>query len=162
MNSMNQAQTIFTLFYGLYFAATIPLTRPLRPFDTPAMWGCDPHAWRRFIVSFFLLNLLPLAYFVFIFGRLSELNDFKMSFCSMFLLLLVSVAGFGFYRIYFGVMLLPFRGKYLFYGTELPQGLCDELKQRSSRHGEVVPHLMPGIIWVAISMAAGCLLIRHY
>lgn len=102
---MNEAQTIFTLFYALYFAVTTTLTGKFQPFDTPSWYKCKNKAGWRFLVSFVLLNIVPLGYFVLIFNWLHNIKVFMINFGSMLVLLILSIAGFGFYRIYFGVML---------------------------------------------------------
>ena len=130
---MNTAQTVFTVFYGLYFAAIVTITGPFRGFDTPAMYGGKRRAWLRFAFSFALLNLVLLAYFVIVFDWLGPFLKFQVTYWSMVVLLILSLAGFGFYRIYFGVMLLRAGGKYVFYGPKLPLKLIEELLQRSER-----------------------------
>ena len=96
---MNDAQTVFTLFYGLYFAAIVSLTGPFRGFDTPAMYDGDWRAWVRFAFSFALLNLAPLGYFVVVFSWLGPLKAFQVTYWPMVVLLILSLAGFGFYRM---------------------------------------------------------------
>lgn len=150
---MNDAQTVFTLFYSLYFAATVSPTGPFQPFDTPAMYGGDGRAWVRFVISFLALNILPLVYFVRVFGWLGSLADFRVAFWPMVALLILSLAGFGFYRIYFGIMLIKKGDDFLFYGSAFPDRLKEELQQRSARQGEVLPHFVPGAIWVFIPLA---------
>ena len=152
---MNTAQTVFTLFYGLYFAAIVTITGPFRGFDTPAMYGGEWRAWLRFAFSFALLNLAPLGYFVVVFDWLRPLENFQVTYWSMVVLLILSLAGFGFYRLYFGVMLLRTAGEYVFYGPELPLKLIEELNKRSERQAEVLPHVIPGLLWVLASLALG-------
>ncbi len=155
---MNNAQTIFTIFYGVYFAAAIPLTATLRPFDTPAMYYKDRYAWIRFGCSFLILNILPLAYFVIVFGRLSKFGSFSVDFLSMVMLLILSLVGFGFYRLYFGVMLIRYKGRYIFYGDDgLPKPLIEQLELRGGKHQSVAPHLVPGLIWIATTLVIGWL-----
>lgn len=158
---MNDAQTVFTLFYGLYFAATIPLTGVFRPFDTPAMYARDGRAWLRFFASFVLLNVFPLFYFVIVFSWLATVNMFKVGFLSMLSVFLLSLSGFGFYRIYFGIMLSRARNVYVFYGSQLPKRLDDELEQRGGCQRKVRAHLIPGFLWVAICMAVGWWWTKH-
>jgi hypothetical protein len=152
---MNTAQTVFTVFYGLYFAAIVTLTGPFRGFDTPAMYGQEWRPWLRFAFSFVLLNLAPLAYFVIVFNSLGPLQNFQVTYWSMVVLLILSLAGFGFYRLYFGVMLLRAGDEYVFYGPELPPKLKEELCQRSERQAEVLPHVIPGLVWVFASLVLG-------
>ena len=73
----------------------------------------------------------------------------------MVVLLMLSLAGFGFYRIYFGIMLLKIGINYVFYGPSLPSRLEENLENRSERQREVLPHVVPGIVWVIIPLAIG-------
>lgn len=156
---MNTAQTIFTLFYGLYFAATIPMSSMFRPFDTPAMYARDGRAWSRFAASFVLLNLAPLGYFVVVYGWLRPITRFDggsdLTYGAMVVLLVLSIAGFGFWRVYFGIMLLKCCGRYVFYGDSLPQRLTEELTKRVERQSEFLPHFVPGVIWIVASLFLG-------
>jgi len=152
---VNNAQTIFTLFYGLYFAASIPLSGPLRPFDTASMYKLEWRSWVRFIAAFTVLNAFPLAYFILVFNRLGAITSFRVSFWPMLSLLAMSLAGFGFYRIYYGLMLLKLRGNFIFYGAALPQRLIDDLQQRGPNHSGPWPHVVPGIAWVVIPLLLG-------
>lgn len=152
---MNNAQTIFTLFYAIYFAATTTLTGKFHPFDTPSMYKLQFKAWLRFIVSFSLLNIAPLAYFVLVFGWLGNIEDFDIDFWQMLVLLILSLAGFGFYRIFFGIMLIKIRNSYLFYGANLPKSVLEDLNQRDNSHSDWMAHLIPGIIWIGLSLVLG-------
>ncbi len=152
---MNNAQTIFTIFYGVYFAVTVQLTGIFRPFDTPEMYKRNGYAWWRFIFSFFTLNFLPLSYFVLIFNWLSKWESFSVDIWHMLGLLVLSLAGFGFYRIYWGVMLTKRGESFFFYGKNLPLALKEELDKRDKSHQEVKPHLVPGLFWVITSISLG-------
>ena len=157
---MNNAQEVFAIFYGLYFAATIPMTASLRPFDTPAMHMGDKHAGLRLIVSFLSLNVAPLGYFVFIFSLLGKMQNLTLGFWPMLFLLTFSLAGFGFYRIYFGLMLIRNQKGYVFYGKELPDSLAENLTKRGGNHAEVWPHLIPGFLWIVTCTLPGLVWIQ--
>lgn len=127
-----------------------------RPFDTPAMYDGDVRAWTRFVVSFVLINVAPLGYFVLVYRwlYLIDLGDgSNLPFRAVFILFIMSIAGFGFWRIFFGTMLIKYRRNYVFYGLNLPSTLDDELKKRSARQREFLPHLVPGLIWIAATLA---------
>ena len=131
---MNTAQTIFTAFFGLYFAVTATLTGVFRPFDTPAIYKGQFIALGRLVVSFLLLNIVPVVYFVVVYHWLSAWSTFAVDLWGMVRLVVLSLAGFGFYRIFFGVMLLKCRGQYIFFGNQgLPQPLQDALKLRDNK-----------------------------
>jgi len=152
---MNTQQTIFTLFFSFYFAATIPITGILRPFDTAAMYHFELRSWIRFVVALLCLNILPLAYFTHSYSKLALSQDAQVTFLSTLGLFFISLACFGFYRIFFGLMLIKSGANYLFYGSKLPARLKHELDNRSTSHWLARTHLVPGIIWVLISQLLG-------
>jgi len=159
---MTDAQTIFTILYGLYFAVTVTLTGKFQPFDTPSIYKGRWRAGLRLIASFLLLNILPLGYLVLVLDWLSQVTRFPFDFWSMLALLMLSLTGFGFYRIYVGVMLLKRNQGFIFYGDELPATLGEELKQRDESHKEWRAHLFPGIVWALITTAWGYVWILLY
>ncbi|MBA3017330.1 MAG: hypothetical protein KKH20_11620 [Proteobacteria bacterium] len=152
---MNDPQTIFTILFGVYFATTVALTGKFQPFDTPAMWRRDGYAWFRFSVSFISLNILPLLYLTGVLKWLSDGSHFSTTFWPMLALLMLSLAGFGFYRIYFGIMLLKWNNTYIFYGEQLPKALKQDLDERSRGHCEPFPHIIPGAIWSIVTISWG-------
>ena len=165
---MNDAQTIFTIFYAIYFAVAVTLTGKFQPFDTPTMYALRAVAWFRCLVSFLLLDVVPLWYFLIVFRMLGTINSFDPAFFPMLALLMFSLAGFGFYRIYFGVMLIKCCGRYLFYGENgLPETLRIDIEQRTSSlsesHAHWNAHMVPGIVWVLICVCWGYLgiIYRH-
>jgi hypothetical protein len=161
---MNIAQTVFTIFYGMYFAVVIGLSGTLVGFDTPSMYKGNGKAWLRFVVSFLLLNLLPLFYFVYVYRWLSSLGNMEITVFNMIMLLLLSLAGFSFYRIYWGIMLLKWQAKLLFYEGELPKTLKDKIDnhQFPEAAGGVLPNVIPGLVWlfftitIAYTWTHGC------
>ena len=165
---MKDAQTIFTIFYAIYFAVAVTLTGKFQPFDTPTMYAWKAVAWFRCLISFLLLDVLPLSYFVIVFRMVGTINSFDPAFFPMLALLMLSLAGFGFYRIYFGVMLIKYQGRYLFYGDHgLPETLTSDIEQRtkslSKSHAHWDAHLVPGVFWVLICVSWGYLgIIRRH
>jgi hypothetical protein len=152
---VNDAQEVFTVFYGLYFAASMALARPMQPFDTAGMYRASGYAWLRFLTSFAVLNLLPLGYFVLVFNWLQAVEPFRPNFSNLFMILVLSLAGFGFYRMYVGVMLCRFRERYVFYGGDLPAPFRSHLCERAISADSPAPHLVPGVVWVLLSAVAG-------
>ena len=159
---MNNAQTIFTLFYAIYFAVTTTLTGKFQPFDTPSIYKLRVIALLRFVVSFIVLNIAPLGYFVIIFKWLGNTKNFVMGFWQMLVLLILSLAGFGFYRIFYGIMIIKIHNKYIFYGENLPKSVLEDLDQRDSSHGDWLAHLIPGILWISISVILGYWWVKFY
>jgi len=163
---MNEAQTLFSIFYGFYFAATIPLTGVFSPFDTPQMAARNGRAWLRFVVSFLSLNVLPLIYFVWVYAWLGECDfaQLKIEFTvaggsAMGRILFLSLVGFGIYRVFCGLMLLRWGGKWMCYGEELPKKLSEELDVRGEPHKVAWSHWVPGVLWVLVCLGMGVLLI---
>jgi hypothetical protein len=122
--NMNLPQTIFTFFYALYFAVTVASTGKLRSFETVSMTKIKYHrVWYRFFYSIFLLDFLPVFYFIYVYNFLGSLQKFHLDFVSVFsvfIVFLLSLAGQGFYRIHFGLMLIKDRdGSYIFYDYDL-------------------------------------------
>lgn len=155
---MNTAQTIFTIFYGVYFAAVVGLTGPLAPFDTPGMSKWKGKAWLRFIVAFLLINVVPLGYFMLVYSWLEALSSPTITFGKLFILLLLSLSGFAFYRIYWGLMVWKKNNKYIFYqGGHLPNALTDKIDDHPSSEaaGEVLPNLVPGVAWLLCTILIG-------
>jgi hypothetical protein len=156
---MNAPQTFFVFFYALYSATAVTITGKLHPFDTPSMYKMYPRAWLRFLYSFFVLNLLPLIFFVYVYNRLDTITNFQITISSTLLLLLLSLAGLGFYRIFYGSMLTKNKNGYIFYDKELyskskglPSSFIEDLKERPQSHFDPLPHLIPGIIWVLLPL----------
>ena len=119
------------------------MTGIFRPFDTPAMYALDWRAWVRFGVSIALLNVVPLIYFVIAYNSLTSVAGTDVTFGRTLGLLVLSLAGFGFYRVYFGVMLLPWGRGYLFYGSNLPDKLKGDLDQRNQQQTNASIHSQP-------------------
>jgi hypothetical protein len=159
---LNNGQTIFTIFYGLYFAVILTLTRHFQPFDTPQMYRGNLPAWKRFLVSFIILNIIPVFAFSKKLKYLGKPDGLELNFLSILGLFFLSILGFGFYRIYWGVMLLRHDEKYLFYDDSLPRLVEKELKQREPSHKKSMPHLIPGIIWVVFFWVTGIIIISCF
>lgn len=98
------------------------------------------------------------------FKWLEHMDDFLVGviqvFGQMLLLFTLSLAGFGFYRIFYGVMMIKKRKKYIFYEDALPTAVQEDLRQRDESHRDPLAHIIPGIIWVTVSFLLGFLGIR--
>jgi len=154
---MTNAQTVFTILYGLYFAAIVTLTGRLQPFDTPSIYKGNVRALFRLVISLILLDFIPVGYFVFVLNLLSKVANFRFNYWSVLALLMFSVTGFGFYRIYFGVMLLKYNERFIFYGDKPPKTLEEELTKRDESHRKWIAHVIPGIVWILVTTAWGVL-----
>ncbi len=156
---MNAFQTLFSLFYSLFWAMTISITGKTHPFDTPSMSKGYPRAWLRFFVSILDLNLSPLACFVLVYKNLNSTSAEPLTFWSALCLFLPSLVGLGFYRLHYGLMLLKgkkghfFYDRYLYGRTKgLPASIYDDLKTRPEHHSEPMTHIIPGLLWILLSM----------
>ncbi len=158
---MNPQQTIFAFLFALYFPTIVSITAKFQPFDTPSMFKGKGRAWLRFVVSMLMINIVPGGYFVLIYNWLGALKVASINFWSMTILILLSIAGFGLYRIYFGMMVWRVNGvTYVFYGTDfdnLPELLRSDLNCRPTYHDNPLPHIVPGVIWISVPIILGFL-----
>ncbi|MCL4531197.1 MAG: hypothetical protein M1282_17545 [Chloroflexi bacterium] len=145
---MNNAQTLFSFLFAIYFAVTIAYSGKFQPFDTPSIYAKDWRALLRLVVSFLWLNILPILYYVFVMNELSGITNFSFGFWPILALLMFSLAGFGFYRIFFGMMLWKSGKDFIFYGKELPKTFESEWDLRPKAHKNWKAHLIPGLFWV--------------
>jgi len=155
---MNQAQTIFALFFGLYFATVLGLTGRLEAFDTASMFMGRGRAWLRFLVSVVLLIVLPVLYFVCVYHWLETRSCIPITFWNVLALLALSLCIFGFYRFFWGFLLLKFRNAFVFYGENLPRSLNERIDSHPAGKDvaqRVLPHLIPGGVWVLLTVAFG-------
>jgi len=96
---MKLYQSIFVVFYAVFFSTMLSSGTGLRCFQ----WGwicCEKQALRRFLLSVFLMNFCPVAYFTLIYIRIDKLCIGTISFAKIFALFLLSLSVFLFYRIY--------------------------------------------------------------
>jgi hypothetical protein len=155
---MNRAQEIFTLFFALYFATVLGLTGRLESFDTASMFMARGRAWLRFLVSVVVLILLPALYFVCVYHWLEIPPCIPVTFWSMLALLALSLCVFGFYRFSWGVLLIKPRNQFWFYGEKLPLALYERIQEHPAgpcAAQRVLPHLIPGALWVVLTTAFG-------
>jgi len=164
-NPLNTAQTMFTFLFGIYFATSITLTGKFQPFDTPSILNNPRENWRaavRLLFSFVWLNILPVFYYVVILNCLSRVTSFSFEFFSVLALLMFSLAGFGFYRMYFGFMLYKHGKKFFFYGEELPKNFKDEWKLRPSSHENSKDQFWAGLFWMLCTIGWGYVWVLLY
>lgn len=153
---MNDAQTLFSIFFGIYFAIVSTLSGVLLPFETPAMYKWNGKAWLRFFTSILMLNIIPILYFSLVYNILNCVKEFQVNFYSIFFVFSLSIVYFGFYRIYYGLMLIQKNKKYFFYKNGLlPESLKNDLVKRGEDHIGPAAHIIPGIIWTIIAFSIG-------
>jgi hypothetical protein len=164
-NTLNMAQTMFTFLFGIYFATSITLAGKFQPFDTPSILLNPRKNWRaavRLLFSFVWLNMLPVLYYIVILNCLSRVIGSPFEFCSVLALLMFSLAGFGFYRMYFGFMLCKHGKNFFFYGKELPPNFGEEWKLRPSSHENWKAQFFAGLIWVLCTTGWGYVWVLLY
>lgn len=156
---MNSAQTIYTVFYALYFAVSISTTNNLKLFDTAVMkFGVTkyPKAWLRFGIGFLFVNIIPLFYFWIVINIFSGINGDEpiKNFWILLIIFLQSIIGFGFYRILFGILMIRKNGDFYFYDKQLyPENnpIEETLNSRIDLHRGQWAHIIPGLVWVVFT-----------
>ena len=101
--SLSIHQEVFTLFFAIFYGTATSITGWLHPFATHECWykGIKSEVFRRFIVSVLCLNLVPFIYFIVIFIQLENRNTLEPF--GLLVTVILSLAAFGFYRIYAGI-----------------------------------------------------------
>ena len=122
------SKTLFTAVFALYFAANITSARSYSAFDTAAMAGGDGRAWWRFLVGTVFLNLAPTFYYLWILGKIERFPRLNPPYITWMqvkwelLILLLGMAGAGFYRIFAGFLAIRADGgRFLFYAADDPE-----------------------------------------
>jgi hypothetical protein len=157
---LNSIQTIYTIFFAIYYGTTITRTNELSLFDTTAMsYGTKyPKAWLRFGLSFLFINVVPLLYFWYVMNLLGPINDKDsyIDFCLLFIVFIQSIVGFGFYRILVGILVKRNGYDYWFYDQSLYKlkdiPIRKFLLSRPKAQRERKAHVLPGVIWVIITI----------
>ena len=72
MSDLNASQTIFSLFYAILYGAIFTISDRWRPFT---MAGLSCAGWRRVFLSFGLLVVVPIAYFIVSLFSLSQVKE---------------------------------------------------------------------------------------
>lgn len=167
--NLNSIQTIYTVFFAIYYGITISRTIDLSLFDTPTMYGGIkryPKSWLRFGLSFLFINVIPLFYFWRVMICLDRVKN-PIDFCFLFIVFIQSIVGFGFYRILVGILLIKRDNLFYFYDYFLyhpvyypkvhqinyPIDIPIEkfLLSRPRTQRECIAHIVPGVIWVGIT-----------
>jgi hypothetical protein len=136
---MNVAQTVFTLFFAIFWGTIANVWPRWKPFH----WALVPKFRRtsaRAALSFVLLNLLPIIFFTFILNILSASSTVKLSqgFWKLLMLTVPSIIPaigiFGIYRIWITIV-VAFPTSFYYTNAELlkisktePEPTIDTLK----------------------------------
>jgi hypothetical protein len=160
---MNDLQGLFSVVFGIYFAATVSAVARFQVFDTTAALAGDARASVRTLLGILFLDIVPFLYYVVILASLAGsqsrlLNAWVPGFGVLF----AGLGGFGIYRIFVAVLVLR-RGrtddKLLLYSD--PVELKSEIaKSHAARHrpehalpGESLPTFLGGIIWIGMCLS---------
>ena len=166
---MNDYQTLFSIIFGIYFATSVATSGRFAPFDTSAALAGDWRALLRLLLALLLLNILPFSYFLWVLGCLdTESGSITSDLRHSFAILLASLGGFGFYRLFIGAVMLrrcKQRKLYFFY-TDPADRISERLKRaaecRRPPEDAVVygPWLngMGGVLWLSICLLGFSLL----
>jgi hypothetical protein len=129
--AMNDAQTIFAVFYAIFWGGVFSVLSRWKPFNHGLIFNKDKkeieHISKRIRLSLLILNILPLIYFVGIFyilglkGNLCKLQkDCGIDVSAMVLSdVIPAFAILGFYRLFIGIVEYN-PTKYYKYSYEIP------------------------------------------
>lgn len=166
---MNDLQTLFTIVFGIYFATTVSTSGRFFPFDTTAAISGDLRAFLRLLLAFFMLNIVPFIYFMWILALLSTLStSLVQNGTASFGVLLAGLGGFGIYRVFVSIALMRRRGaadQFVFYSSpaELGQSRASAGARYKQPPEDSVPYSplavgIGGAGWLGICLGAFWLL----
>jgi hypothetical protein len=110
---MNDAQTIFAVFYAIFWGAVFSVSSRWKPFNFGLIFDKEvQHVTKRILLAKLILNILPILYFVIIFyvlelkGKLCELQRKCLVDITAIVLsgIIPAFAIFGFYRLWIGII----------------------------------------------------------
>lgn len=174
MDGLNVAQELLTLFFGLFYAASIAAASWLSGFPTDEIVRRRTStSVRRFIISFLSLNLAPVFLFLWAFARCNRVSlEIFIPPCGpgQFHQLLLAGAvialaltNLGFYRIYVGLLVLCHKS---FYSDSQWERVLRKAKEKYLYNCQELNdiwcrwwvHFLPGIAYIIIPSIAFCLL----
>jgi hypothetical protein len=146
------AQTIFTLFFAIFWGAIANVHARFKPFG---FLGSGNNDGKRIVLSLVLLNVLPIIYFVAVFFMLG-LSTWRIQGWSWaaalktFLSVLAAFGIFGFYRLEIAVIE---KWPHAFYG-ELE--LCKRRQEHPTDYDErlALRNLASGLAYILIALGA--------
>ena len=160
---MNDLQTLFSVVFGIYFAATVGAVGRFQAFDTTAAAAGDWRALLRCGIAIVFLDVIPFFYFL---GVLSLLGNETVPIRDAWVpgigVLFAGLGGFGIYRVFIAVLLLKRPGasdRFVFYSEpeemrrEPAIGHAQRHKPQNSTPGESRYVLTGGVVWLAICLA---------
>jgi predicted DCC family thiol-disulfide oxidoreductase YuxK len=149
---MDTGQQALVFFYAIFWAAVLSTTGRYQPFDTSSMWKRNGRAWRRFIVSFLILNLLPIGWLALLYNFVIPSTKGLMPIVAA---AFASLSIFGYPRILHAI--LASDSTYHWFFTKL------QIIQVRDRGAFKQPqtfsaHFVPGIIYIFVFVLLGLLI----
>ena len=152
---ITEAQELFILIFAIYFTLIIDrANNNYNPYDTYKAWTDKNHALKRLVLSWAVLHIFPLlnfAIFYIIMGlEEAPFNPNFLGVINIILVGLLSFFDFGYYRIF---------EAFLYLSPE--KFLTDEERMEvlDDKRDEFLAHLIPGILYVAVTWIMLLLLI---
>lgn len=152
-SGINTAQLIFTLVFAISFISIVGSAKGLLLLDLAAMKCGSGKAWARFLIFLVWLFLFPAVYYWLVMSQLAAVkdSDTTTNLGYLLIILLQGLAGFAFFEIMFGSLLLKWGETYAYYDhAENP------LQQKIAAHPEGYDrpfnHIGPAIIWLEVTI----------
>lgn len=155
MDPLNAAQTVFTLFYAIMWGALANVWPRWKAFDLSLVAYPGNRAVQRWLLSFGLLNAVPIAFFVLILFRLQY---WRLDPCwwpttgKLLVVMLQPFALIGFYWVWASILA---RFRNVFYPATIKKfrypGLCEETDLDSKR---ALPNFLFGLLYIFVPLAA--------
>jgi hypothetical protein len=144
---LNVPQQIFTLFYAITWGTAANSLPRWKAFAWGAIRADVPSMWRAWL-SVFLLNVLPLVYFVSVLGWLSSETVWNTTaWWKIFASILPAFAPFGFYRIWTSVVQ---RWSEFYYGRLPGRNVMWQQIGIELRPGDLDRHCLGNFLWGAV------------
>jgi len=141
---MDTGQQALVLFYAFFWAAALSVTSRYQPFDTPSMFIRNSRAWRRFVVSLIILNVLPILWFIFLYIKvIPSKNGLAPTIGAA----VASLSIFGFHRI-LHAFIASERVYHWFYTDEEIKDVRD--RGKFTQPQTFSAHFIPGILYIVI------------
>jgi hypothetical protein len=145
--SLTNAQELFALFFGIYFALIIDRSHEMyEPWDTYNAWKGRSHNIKRMLTAAIILLIMPLLHFGLLFVLIGSLNiQFDTTIDGISNVVLISLSSFfefGYFRIYEAYL---HRSPESFFTEE------EMIKHSKNIRPDFWAHFAPGLIYVLLS-----------
>jgi len=147
---MTDVQNIFLIFSGIFWTTSLQSYSRYCPFDTSII---DIKNIRRFIVSFVIINIIPIFYTFIIFNHI---RGCCIDFNNFFGIVSFNFAHFGTVRIYHGVIFSK-QTRDIFYTPDKLNCIIDKLN--TGNIDSAWAHIVPGLFYWIIFIILGFMLV---